>query len=42
VRRAIDIHEGERLDEAAFKALVLQAVALNGSVKSKPPKKAKS
>jgi hypothetical protein len=29
VRRAIDIHEGERLDESAFKALVRQAVALN-------------
>jgi hypothetical protein len=29
VRRAIDIHEGEALDEAAFKALVREAVALN-------------
>jgi len=29
VRRAIDIHEGESLDEAAFKALVRAAVALN-------------
>jgi hypothetical protein len=29
-RRAIDIHEGERVDESAFKALVRQAVALNG------------
>src|SRR5574340_970719 len=27
-RRAIDIHEGEEVDEAAFKALVRQAVAL--------------
>jgi hypothetical protein len=42
VRRAIDIHEGEVVDESAFKALVRQAVALNGSGKSKPPKKAKS
>jgi hypothetical protein len=42
VRRAIDIHEGEEVDEAAFKALVRQAVALNGTGKSKPPKKAKS
>ena len=42
VRRAIDIHEGEAVDEAAFKALFRQAVALNSSVKSKPPKKAKS
>ena len=42
VRRAIDIHEGEKVDEAAFKALVRQAVALNGSGKSKLSKKAKS
>ncbi|HZM10240.1 MAG TPA: DUF1801 domain-containing protein [Candidatus Limnocylindrales bacterium] len=41
VRRAIDIHEGEEVDESAFKALVRQAVALNRSGKSKPPKKAK-
>jgi hypothetical protein len=38
VRRAIDIHEGEEVDESAFKALVRQAVALNGSGKSKPSK----
>ncbi len=42
VRRAIDIHEGEEVDAAAFQALVRQAVALNGSGKSKPSKKAKS
>ena len=42
VRRAIDIHEGEEVDESAFKALVRQAVALNRSGKSTPPKKAKS
>ena len=36
VRRAIDIHEGEKIDGAAFKALIRQAVALNGSGKSKP------
>ena len=41
-RRAIDIHEGEEVDESAFKALVRQAVALNSSGKSKPSKKAKS
>src|SRR5271168_4929146 len=35
VRRAIDIHQGEEVDESAFKALVRQAVALNGSGKSK-------
>src|SRR5207245_3459186 len=34
-RRAIDIHEGEEVDEPAFKALVRQAVALNISGKSK-------
>jgi hypothetical protein len=28
-RRAIDIHEGEELDAAAFKALVREAVAFN-------------
>ncbi len=42
VRRAIDIHEGERVDESAFKALVRQAVALNSSGKSKPAKKGTS
>ena len=31
VRRAIDIHEGEAVNEGAFKALVLAAVALNVS-----------
>jgi Uncharacterized conserved protein len=42
VRRAIDIHEGEEVDESAFKALVHQAVALNSAGKSKTSKKAKS
>jgi hypothetical protein len=42
VRRAIDIHEGEEVDESAFKALVCQAAALNSSVKSKSSKKANS
>jgi hypothetical protein len=42
VRRAIDIHEGEEVDESAFKALVREAIALNSSGKSKRPKKAKS
>jgi hypothetical protein len=41
-RRAIDIHEGEKVDEAAFMALVRQAVALNSSGKSSPSKKAKA
>jgi hypothetical protein len=35
VRRAIDIHEDEQVDASAFKALIRQAVALNGSGKSK-------
>ena len=30
-RRAIDIHEGEKVNAGAFKALVKAAVALNGS-----------
>ena len=38
VRRAIDIHEGEDVDEAAFTTLVRQAVALNTSSKSKRSK----
>ena len=42
VRRAIDIGEGQAVDETAFKALVRQAVALNTSGKSKRPKSAKS
>src|ERR1700710_2037078 len=42
VRRAIDIHEGEEVDEAAFKALVRQASALNSSGKMRSSKKAKS
>jgi hypothetical protein len=42
VRRAIDIHEGEDIDESAFKALVRQAVALNTSDKSKPSNSARA
>jgi hypothetical protein len=42
VRRAIDIHEGEEVDASAFKVLIRQAVALNGSGKAKASKKAKS
>lgn len=34
-RRAIDIREGEAIDEAAFTALIREAVALNGA---SPPK----
>jgi hypothetical protein len=39
VRRAIDIHEGETVDAAAFKALIREAIAFNGAVKSKTSKK---
>ncbi|MDB5429034.1 MAG: hypothetical protein JWP35_150 [Caulobacter sp.] len=35
-RRAIDFREGETIDEAAFKALVRAAVALNTAPKKKP------
>ncbi|MDQ0568827.1 hypothetical protein QFZ42_000661 [Variovorax paradoxus] len=43
VRRAIDIFEGQEVDESAFKALVREAVALNSSGKSKASaKKAKA
>ena len=39
-RRAIDIHEGEEIDATAFKALIREAVALNGAGKTKKaPKK---
>jgi hypothetical protein len=34
-RRAIDIHEGEKVDAAAFKTLVRAAVALNGATAKK-------
>jgi hypothetical protein len=37
-RRAIDIHEGEKVEESAFKALVRQAIALNSSSKAKTSK----
>jgi hypothetical protein len=42
VRRAIDIHEGEQVDEAALKELIRAAVALNLHGKSKPKPKSKS
>lgn len=41
-RRAIDIVEGGRVDESAFKALIREAVALNSSSKKKPSKQAKT
>jgi len=36
VRRAIDIHEGDKVDGAALKDLIRAAVALNRKGKSKP------
>jgi len=36
VRRAIDIHEGEKINEAALKDLIRAAVALNLKDKTKP------
>src|SRR5438045_3216710 len=36
VRRAIDIHEGEKINEAALKELISAAVALNLKAKIKP------
>jgi hypothetical protein len=41
VRRAIDIHEGDKIDEAALKALIRAAVALNLKGKNKPKPKPK-
>jgi len=42
-RRAIDIHEGDKLDEAALTDLIRAAVALNLEGKSKPkPRRASS
>ncbi|MGB8485792.1 MAG: DUF1801 domain-containing protein, partial [Xanthobacteraceae bacterium] len=34
-RRAIDFHEGDKIDEKALKALIRAAVALNTSVQAK-------
>jgi hypothetical protein len=39
VRRAIDIHEGETINETAFKALIRAAVALNTQSKTGRSKK---
>src|SRR5213593_1332799 len=41
-RRAIDIHEGQKVNQSAFKALIRAAVALNTSAaKAKASRKAK-
>ena len=42
VRRAIDFHEGDKINEAALKDLIRAAVALNLTGKSKPkPRRAR-
>jgi hypothetical protein len=41
-RRAIDIHEGEKVDAGVFKALIRAAVSLNTSVGKARPRRAKS
>lgn len=41
-RRAIDIHENDIIDESAFKALLLRAVEINRSSKSKASKTSRS
>jgi len=41
-RRAIDIHEGDKIDVVAFKALIRAAVALNGAGKSRSSKNTRS
>ena len=40
-RRAIDIHEGEKVDATAFKALIRAAIELNTSGAKAKPKRAK-
>jgi hypothetical protein len=42
VRRAIDIHQGDKINEPALKDLIRAAVALNLQAKNKPKPKRKS
>jgi len=42
VRRAIDIHEGDKVDEGALKDLIRAAVTLNLKGKNKPKPRGKS
>jgi hypothetical protein len=42
VRRAIDIHEGDKIDEAALKNLIRAAVALNLQGQNKTKNKIKT
>ena len=39
-RRAIDIHEGDKIDDKALKTLVRAAAALNTAARAKKPKRA--
>jgi hypothetical protein len=39
-RRAIDFHEGDKIDEEALKALIRAAAALNAARPQKKPKSA--
>jgi len=41
VRRAIDIHEGDKINETALKDLIRAAVALNLKGRDKPKSRAK-
>ncbi|MES2582288.1 MAG: DUF1801 domain-containing protein [Pseudomonadota bacterium] len=41
-RRALDIFEGDEVDATGFKALIREAVTLNGAPKAKPVKKVKA
>ena len=40
-RRAIDLHEGDKIDEKALKALIRAAVALNAAKRAAAPVRAK-
>ncbi len=41
-RRAIDIREGDTIDDTAFKTLIREAIALNSAARSKSSKKPKA
>jgi hypothetical protein len=41
-RRALDIHEGDKIDEEALKALIRAAVALNISARARPVRSRKT
>ena len=41
LRRALDLYEGDAVDDSAFEALIREAVAVNGAGPAKAAKKAK-